>query len=220
MRRLLILLTFLAASTIATAQDKPTAVMTDQFGKTGCEDVLARIQYFDQFEIEKNPQATGFIAIFPQNGTEKRTYYGIEWMIRGALTYIRSPRDRYVIVHAKPANEWRVELWLVPPGAGRPTFPEAIWNYDLKKTKKYYDRNDSVGPCPEAPEEMFSVVLNENPTFRGRISITERSDRKYQKLLGEIKTKLAAIPASRLRFFRRRDCSGATCGRYQLWLVP
>jgi hypothetical protein len=214
------LLTILAASIVVAAQDKPVAIMTDQFGATGCEDVLARIQGFDQLVLEKTPRATGFIVIFPQSGTEKRTFYGIEWMVRGALTYIRNPRNRYLLLHAKPVSEWRVELWLVPPGAEKPVFSEAVWSYELKKTIKYYDSNDSVGPCPEAPEEMFSAILNENPTLRGHVSITERSERKYRNLLGEMKTKLASIPTSRLRFFRRRDCFRDTCGRYQLWLIP
>jgi hypothetical protein len=68
--------------------------------------------------------------------------------------------------------------------------------------------------------EKLAKILNENPTFRGNISILERSDRKYFELVKELKTKLTAVPVSRLRFFRRRDCTSYECGRYQLWLVP
>ena len=171
-------------------------------------------------DLELDPESKGYIVTYTQPDIDIRRMFWLENVYRGAIREWNLDRSRITFVRAKPEKKFRTELWIVPAGAEKPAFSKAVWNYELKKTIKYYDSNDSVGPCPEAPEEMFSVILNENPTFRGHISITEHSDRKYRKLLGEIKTKLGTIPASRLRFFRRRDCSGETCGRYQLWLIP
>ena len=220
MRRLSILLTLLATSITITPQEKPSAVLVDEFERTGCEDISVRVSNFG-LALRNNPRSKGYIVIYPKRGIPIRGYFNLEETMRGSMIFFRQEGDPITFVHAEPRSEQKVEFWIAAAGTQKPDFPEGVWKYALNKPKKIYDTDwPSGGVCPEAPVEELASILVENPTCRGHISITERSERKYRKLLGEIKTKLASVPASRLRFFRRRDCSGETCGRYQLWLIP
>jgi hypothetical protein len=219
MRPFLSLLTILAASILATAQDKHEAFLFDEIGPIGCDERMTRYERFN-YELLKNPGATGYFLIYPIEGVSLGPLYGIEHVIRAWMIFFKVDTSRFVIVRAKPQKAYKTELWIVPAGAPKPDFPEAIWKYYLSRPENFFDSRYQSEVCPEDAEGMFAVILKENPTLRGHISITERSDPKYKKLLGEIKAKLSDVDASRLGFFRRRDCSGDTCGRYQLWLIP
>ena len=220
MRRLLILLTLLTASISIAAQEKPGAVKVDEFDRISCDNMIFRVEHLAT-DVANNPGSKGYFVIYPREGIPIRPYFGLEEMLRGTISFLKLDASRIFFVHAKPGTEQKVESWIVSKGAQMPDFPIGVWTYPVKRSTKIYDTSWPAGEvCPDAPAEKLASILNDNPTLRGHISINERSDRKYRKLLGEIKAKLAAVDASRIRFFRRRDCSADTCGRYQLWLIP
>ena len=218
--RVFTLLILLTTSIIVTAQEKPTAVMIDEFGKTGCEDMQVRVENF-LASLQRNPQSRGYVVMYPQEGINIRGYFKLEQLLRSSLIFLRFQNAPVTFVRAARMPEQKVELWIAPSGAEPPKVSELDWTREITTAEKYFDSSWPYGElCAEDPVDMFAVILKDGPTLRGHISISERSDRKYRKLLGEIKTKLASVDALRLRFFRRRDCSADTCGRYQLWLVP
>jgi hypothetical protein len=219
MRLLLILFALLAASMFATAQDKPAAVMIDQFEQASCDDMNSRVQHLATV-LANDPGSVGYIVIYPKAALPFRPYFGLEENLRGSVIFLQLTSLPITFVQGEKRNEQKIEFWVVPAGSQKPDFPVAVWSYPISKPKKIYDTNWPLSEvCSEAPVERLASILTANPTLRSHISITERSDRKYRTLLSEIKTKLISVDASRLRFFRRRDCSAA-CGRYQLWLVP
>jgi hypothetical protein len=199
------------------AQNAPTATLVDEIGKTGCENLSARIQAFYQTQLKSNPGSVGYVVIYPRQGELRQFSY--ESLIRGQIKMWRFDPSLLNVVRGKDSPDPKIEFWIVPPGSTKPDFQEGKWVYAIKRSTKYYSVFEDGGLCTSDNEGTYLSILRDNPDLRGNIVIWERSAMKYEKERIRFQTDLHEISPSRLRFFRGR-CSNGRCDGFELWLVP
>jgi hypothetical protein len=79
-----VLFLILAISSITSAQEKPGPILTDEFGKIGCEDLLARADNFGN-ELQSKPSFSGVAVIFGAKGDSARADYTAEFIHRAII---------------------------------------------------------------------------------------------------------------------------------------
>jgi len=184
MKKLLtVLLLLLAAATSNARQQgaKPSARLIDSFGDIQLSDLMARLDNFAN-ELQSDPAARGFLVAY----SAPNKFPG--WPTRRARTsveYLASlrglDRARLDVVNGGPGEETKIELWLVPAGAGPPVKPyDAALMMAGEKTPLPFDRfvviergDRQISEYGEPyPDEAylyadFSEVLRRDPAVRG-----------------------------------------------------
>lgn len=97
----------------------------DSFGDINCEDEMARLDNF-AIQLQNDPTSIGFIIFYGGRRSKGRLPKRGEAEARAArlkpyLVERRGiPKDRVVVLGWGYAEEWSVELWIVPRGARIP----------------------------------------------------------------------------------------------------
>jgi hypothetical protein len=98
----------------------------DEFGDINCEDEMARLDNF-AIQLQNEPSARGLIIFYGGRLFRGRLSKRGEAAARAArlkpyLVQRRGiPTDRVIVVDGGYAEDWHVEVWVVPPGASMPT---------------------------------------------------------------------------------------------------
>ncbi len=112
----------------------------DEFGDIKCEDEYARLDNF-AVQLQQEPQAKGVIIFYGGRHFRGRLPKRGEAAARAArlkpyLVRRRGiPTDQVILINGGYAEEWRAELWIVPPGANMPTPFTPISVKDIKFRK-------------------------------------------------------------------------------------
>ena len=135
----------------------------DSFGAIACDDAMARLDLF-ALELQKDPEAFGYIVVYPERGGLPGTYESYIDFSREHLKMVRGiSTDRLVTVRGDYRTELTTELWVVPPGSTLPVTPsparkdsrfgkfdegfadystsegkQQLWTYDLCPLKAVY----------------------------------------------------------------------------------
>lgn len=216
----LVLLILFAFFQICFGQEKPKAMLVDEFPRLQCDDFLARIDNLAT-QLSNEPDSTGYIVTF---GKKNRNLYnfGYEQLLKNALISLRRDRSRYVFVHGEDMENLAIQFWVVPAGADKPQYVEGNWSYELKLNKPFIFQKtiweDDI--CPNFPNvELYSKFLLSNQNLHGNIVISEKSLRKFRQVKRELSNELVEnykVRRSRIKFFFvKEDISGL-----EFWLVP
>ena len=98
----------------------------DEFSDLNCEGEMARLDNF-AIQLQNQPEAKGVIIFFggktfrgrlPKRGeAEARAARLKPYLVRRRGI----PTTQVIVINGGYAEEWRVELWIIPPGASLPT---------------------------------------------------------------------------------------------------
>lgn len=127
---LTILLALLSPTLFVRASQLITPIQKfDEFGDVKCEDEMARLDNF-AIQLQHSPQAKGVIIFYGGKTFRGRLPKRAEAEARSArlkpyLVGRRGiPANQVIVINGGFAEEWLVQLWVVPPGASIPS-PDA-----------------------------------------------------------------------------------------------
>ena len=124
----LAIIVVLLSSTLLVKGMGPTSPIRkfDEFGDIKCEDEMARLDNF-AIQLQHEPQARGVIIFYggkmfrgrlPKRGeAEARAARLKPYLVRRRGI----PTNQVMVINGGYAEEWRAELWIIPPGASLPT---------------------------------------------------------------------------------------------------
>ena len=205
---------------ICPGQEKPEAVLVDQFGKITCEELLARLDLFST-DLGNNPGSLGYIVIYPEKTSVRTGISYINW-IRGHWTFRKLDDTRYVIIRGEERDAINIEFWRVPPGADESFYKGEKWIAAAVKVKKAFVFNSLhiEDVCPTFNLKDYAEILLSDPSLRGHIVIFNKSRRESQKEAQDwltVLTKDYKVPRNRLRVFFATNGNGAEA---EFWIVP
>jgi hypothetical protein len=122
---LIIFLLSLVLSAKGSTSVNPTQKF-DEFGDLKCEDEYARLDNF-ALHLQQEPNAKGVIFFHGGKTFRGKLPRRDDAAARAARlkTYLVQrrgiPTNQVLVIDGGYAEEWRVEIWVVPPGASMPT---------------------------------------------------------------------------------------------------
>jgi len=201
------------------AQEKPKAILVDEFSQLTCDDILARAENFFM-QLHANPSARGYFMISGRND-----------LLRGKLFWERQfyaiaaarslDRERLVEIRGSETGDFKGQFWLVPSDVIVPDFRPSTWNFSLSAGAKAFIINSEFGEMCEDPinPSMINDFLNANPGMRVHAVIYANTKKARQEGLRNSQGALKTIPANRVRYFIARS-HGYSIPLAEYWLVP
>jgi hypothetical protein len=212
-------LLLLAAFQFCFSQEKPKAVLIDEFDKVTCDELSLRLDELF-LALTTNEGSKGYIIISGYKNEPIKKYSFAE-MIKGYANLTKLVNKRFVFIFNDAENA-RTQLWLVPTDSDVSTFAQKTENYELPQTFKptliYANSWDEF--CAESfSNELYSKFLQTNSNVKGNLVIYEKSLKNFRKtektLLDEL-VKVYKIPPNQLKtFYVRKNISDV-----EFWLVP
>lgn len=217
---ILTFLIFFGSVQFCLGQEKPQAVLFDQFGGVPCDDFLMRIDMFFN-ELQNDPNSTGYAVIYTRENLSKLSIWRLN-VIGGQIDFRKFDPSRISIVRAKKDTEIQIEFWRVPAGADRPSFGEE-WSNVLPSSAKPFIFTTSFYDhiCPVIGVREYWAFLEANPDSMGHLAVYQTPKRKAKKEADfwlKILSKDHKIPRNRLKVFygkADRPTSGT-----EFWIVP
>lgn len=211
------------------AQEKPEAVLVDEFANPNCEDLSAHMDMI-AIQIDNNPKAIALIAITGKTGELRNNLFN-EGMIKMYFQVHHISNERWRVVRTGLGEKFVVQFWLVPAGSSSPVIAEANWSYELPPSTKpfIFDWGESYATdvCPAVNGlDLLSDVLNANPTARTNVVLRVRNSREYKRRKTKTIRSLThdfSIPRKRIRIFmitRSPDDQVGIEPDAEYWLVP
>ena len=205
---------------ICPGQEKPEAVLVDQFGRITCEELWARLDQFSN-ELSNNPDSTGYIVIYPEKASV-RTGIGYINLIKGHWNFRKLDETRYLIIQGAERDAVNIEFWRVPPGADDSFYKGEKWIAAAVKVKKAFVFNSLhiEDVCPTFNPKDYAEILLSDPSLRGHIVFFNRSRRESRKEAQDWLTMLTKdykVPRNRLKVFFATNGNGVET---EFWIVP
>jgi len=222
---LALLFLILAASSLSVAQEKQKAILVDEFSEAICDEVGARLDNFVT-QLHQNAGSSGLVLIYPK-ADNPQTALSFEDRINRGF-FFRKYEDEYrpKIVYAKPANEIKVQFWLIPQGADEPEYTAARQGEMFEKVNKPFLYNTEFGgeECPAASPAFMAKMVALNPNIDLHIIVRGKSaryrNRKMNKWLSRLVTK-EKIPRERIRVILSRNLEADyPYENVEFWMVP
>lgn len=208
---------------ICFGQEKSKAELYLDMGYNSCDTTKGFINDL-YVELGNNPNLKALIVIYGEQNNPLKSYKYESLMKDIIANFLKYDPDLVSFAHAKSEKNLRVEFWLIPSEAEKPTFSEENWDYILPVTTKpftFYQDNWRAEWCETTFDaELYSKLLLNNQNLHGNIIIREKSVtefRKIQKKLSDELNKNYQVPLNRLKF------SYAKSNKTKLveyWLVP
>ncbi len=207
------------------AQERPKAILLDEFGAMPCEHLLGRTDALAA-ELDKEPGSVAAILIRPGNPSLKAAV-SRRRLIVSTLQLLGVPFDRFSIYIGKQSGEGQIETqyWKLPVGT-TPSFSDAIlWTEaELDTSRPFiFGYADEIGICPTFVPKNFARLILENPGSRGHIVIRSGVDSGYvnrfffaNEWIKELVEK-QVIPRTRLKLFFTK---GTGLTEAEFWFVP
>ncbi len=218
-----VIVLFLAVSVFA--QEKPNAVLVDEFERLPCNDFKGRLDnFYNGFSAE--PNSKGYIVLFAETGA-MRTNVFYEGMIKGYFTRRKLDLDRLMFVRSSFLPKLTIQLWSVPEGTTPPAFPISEWSYKMAKNENAYKftwQNDYDDMCPDVDGvKLYADFLKANPMVNGNIVIRDRTSKAIRKKEGSVIKELTGkyrISRNQLRLFRVIGTPDGVQQAVEYWLAP
>ena len=201
------------------SQEKPKAILVDEFGKVTCEDLLARIDNF-HIQMSNNPTFMGLAVIRPDKGSMNRVRWHKKLIVR-TFQRNRYEIDRIRVVLESPGDSIGGSFWLVPPGAEAPAFDESKWpDEEIDFSKPFvYEVYEVDDVCPTFVPYIYADLIKSR-NVRGHIVIHTDSRRNERRVAFDwIKTlaKEHNVPRNRIKiYYGKRNIFQ----RVEFWIVP
>lgn len=203
------------------AQNGTEAIIVDEFGRTSCEDIIARQ---DQLFIglDNDPKAIGYALIF-SDADSLEDARRVERYLNGQTEFRRFNDSKFRVVHAVGRSGLNVQFWIVPEGADLPPYEPVKWPLGTSRRPFIFNRSDvDEGPCPFGNQfKVYADILNSYPGSKGHVVIWTRTKRQFEKEKERVERDLVrkyGLGAGKIRYFyfRHRDNSP----RWEYWVVP
>ncbi len=116
---IIVVITLVTFST--SAQQRPKAILVDEFGEVCSEFLMSRIDNL-MAQLSNNPSAIAIVIFHGRKDTEGRNQFLLRYisvlypMMRGF------DRSRMRFLEAETRDNQQIQFWLVPPGAEQPGF--------------------------------------------------------------------------------------------------
>ncbi len=214
---LLILICLFVVSQISFGQEKTQAVLFDEMGNPNCETLAARTNGL-LTQLNNEPTSQGY-AVFYGDNKYLRRKLALELWLNGEIKSMKFDSSQIIKIRGAEIGNTRIQFWIVPAGAEKPSFNEEKWNLVFPaKTKPFIFHDDySDQICSYVSfEKVFAEYLNANPEAHGHIVIHEKSLKKYEKRKKETQNLLSEISKNQLRYFYVKNDSS----NVEFWLVP
>ncbi len=162
-------------------QEKPKAVLIDQFGRIPCDQFLARFDNFFE-EMRKQPGAAGYTIIYaePDSLRDELRY---EFWISDHIKYRKFPADLFHTTRVRRAGPMKIELWRIPAGAKVPALNGELWTSILPANFTAFEFGTNMGEmCSGFNAALYAEFLIANPTIQARLLVTAKSAKAAAKL--------------------------------------
>ena len=224
-----ILLFIVAVVSTGFAQEKPKAVLIDEFEPGNCEITKARVDNL-MAQVTSNVQLHGVIVINAKNDA-MRTNLIYEEMLRGSIADRGFSLDRVTFVRTNDKPEGLVRMWIVQDDADRRPQGSGAWNLTIPADAKPFIVGaewyfaDDICPPVDVPR-ILAEMLNANPAARSNVVIRPGSrllpSNHRQRFFREMQKKYG-VSKTRIRFFfakRARPLNAMSEPDTEFWLVP
>ena len=197
----------------------------DEFGRLTCEDLQARTYGLGD-ALEKNPQSTALVLLYPRHGELARTERDRTSIYR-ILRRGGFDTSRVKFFRGPEGDEPRGIIWVAPPGfdmtkvttLGDP-WPYEPPNRDLSKPF-LFDRESELGVCEMFVPADYADLIKNNPGVIGKIIV--HADGKFSR--GAIGRQWIStfvdkyqIPRSRLRLIFGKPTKFEEYAEF--WIAP
>ena len=219
-RFLFVFLISLAAFQFCLSQEKPKAVLIDEFDSVSCDELSLRVDKLF-LALTNNSSSKGYIVISGYKDEPIKKYFYAE-KIKGYASWRKLDKNRFVFIFNN-AEEVRTQLWLVPNNADVSAFAHETDNHKLPQTFKptlIHKSSWISDGCPEGfSYELYSKFLQANPNVLGNLVIYYKSVNGLRRIKNDLLNKLAKqykVPHSQLKFFsvKRKNPD------VEFWFVP
>lgn len=201
------------------AQEIPKARLVLESKNVNCEILLADSDALF-LELSNEPNSRGYVVIYGKtDNILKKTYY--ERVLEGAVEFRQFDRSRITNIRGNEIGDLRIQFWLVPTGAEKPSFDETAWDFTLSPNTKpfiFYSNSGDFDQICTVPSynKVYTELLVANSEFRGNIVIYESSPTKFRKAKADLLKNFPETIKNRLKiFFVPRKSS-----IFELWLIP
>lgn len=218
MRFLIVLVIFLA-SLSALGQEKPSAVLIDEFGSIQCDEMLARIDNFSN-QLNNNPNAKGLVII---SGSNEHLIEKLKLEIlltSGAQRPGNDISSRLNVLRGNETDNAMMRFWLVPVGAEGTGHVAKTWDLTIPKgTKPFYFHSDNDQICSYPTLSRYlKEILVANPKLRVNVVLNTTKLSEFRRRIRELRETFVLKNSGRMRFFQVRNPYPDTLTEY--WLVP
>jgi len=218
-------LLLLAAFQVCFSQEKPKAVLIDEFGKVSCEEYWARLDNLFNL-LHSEPTLTGYIILYGEKNSSL-TNLRYERITDGIVRFGNRERSRLVIIRGAEKENIHIQFWKVPAGAENPPFLAGETDLTVKQNKPYILRgySDGYGVCPaNTSVKLFADYLSANPKMRAHIVITDKPTKNFIDSKKDLLSQLVndhKISPDRLKFFYVKDKTYPfEFADVEYWLIP
>jgi len=187
MRSVVILSLLLILAIDVLGQEKPKAVLVDEFGKECSESVMARRDSFLN-QLGQNANSSGLILFYGDQDSEGRNVKLAQYLARFDLLARKYASSTIRLIRGKNTEDLLVQFWLVPSGADYPKPIQPFVNNEYSKTTLYdhswADFNKWSGKtdiysdgfydlgCGFSPNRgLFANLVNENQHLNGYLIV-------------------------------------------------
>ena len=219
---LLPIILFVAGSGLA--QNKPKAVLVDEFGRMPCDELGARASNL-ALSISQTPDSRALVISYP--GTNRQSLATRQFhQILADFAFTGLDDDRLDFVLGEMRSDPKVEFWKVPRGAKEPDYRGERWRLPKPDLNKpfIYDSEDENGECSTFVVRKFAELLTDNPGSRAHIVVKKggrlsmRSHGFADQWVDELHNKFG-ISKKRIRvFYGKPTTSSLTYADF--WFVP
>lgn len=207
MRILSIIIVVLGSASALIAQDKPVAILVDEFEVLSCDHMLGRLDTYFQ-EMRNEPESTGVIVTFGPASRKHRIAFQ-QSVFEKQAKWRQLDVGRFQFLRANSEDKIFSQFWRVPPGASPPDIPGLDLSRTIPSNLKPFmmgeDTKMGDQTCPELDDaETFAMFLKANPTARGNLVVRDftlkRAQLKAPNTVRRFSSKYG-IPRDRLRVF-------------------
>ncbi len=133
------LLFLFMTSQFCLGQEKPKAVLVNEFGKVCSEELMA---LYDGFfvELQNYPTTTGYIIFYGDNSAEGRNLKFINYLNKFYPNARGFDKTRLSLIRGKNQNQMKIQFWVAPAGAN-PPIPKANFVEEKITSTKLFDKN-------------------------------------------------------------------------------
>ncbi len=203
------------------AQSIGEAVLVTEFGRTSCEDMIARQDYIF-IELGKDPKAVGYALIFSEADSLENARR-VELTLNGQTEFRKFDDSKFRVIHAVGQSGLNVQFWIVPEGTDLPAYEPVKWPLGTSRKPFRFNRSDGdMGPCPSGHQfKVYADTLNSYHGSKGHVVIWARTKRQFEKEKERVERDLVrkyGLGTGKIRYFyfRHRD----NYPRWEYWVVP
>src|SRR6476660_8277667 len=129
-----LLLLFVFGKTVVAQQNQSDLQLFDSVSAYTCEDLLSRLDAFVVNGLGQNQNAKGYVVIYGADDSIKNKF--VERFVVGYRESRKIDKNRFVIIPAKSATDFKIEFLLSKSGKIKPNVTEEDFPFVLTRSDK------------------------------------------------------------------------------------